>query len=62
MAEVSSMYSESTTQTYSFNTPEGKPAEAQCGRVVLSSFHIANTFTGTERFPAECDDAPLTPQ
>ncbi len=48
------------TQTYSFNTPVGADGAAQCGRVVYSGFHIANS--GGSAFPAECNASPLTPQ
>jgi len=55
------IYSASDTQTYSFNTPVGKPAESQCGRVVYSSFHIASKAFGTT-YPGECTAGPLTQQ
>jgi hypothetical protein len=54
------IYSASTTQTYSFNTPVDTDAADQCGRVVYSSFHIA-TGAGSS-FPSECSAAPLTTQ
>lgn len=54
------VYSASTTQTYSFNTPIGTAAEDQCGRVVYSSFHIASGAGAS--FPSECTTAPLTTQ
>lgn len=48
-------------QSFTFNTPIDAAAEQQCGRFAYSSFHIAGaSFSAT--FPAECDDAPLTPQ
>ena len=50
------------TQTYSFNTPVGAAAEAQCGRVVYSGFHIANPTGGGAAFPGECSATPLSPQ
>lgn len=54
------VYSTTTTQTYSFNTPVGADAASQCGRVVYSSFHIAHGAGAS--FPSECTSAPLTPQ
>ena len=54
------VYSSTTTQTYSFNTPVGADAANQCGRVVYSSFHIASGAGAS--FPSECTTAPLTPQ
>lgn len=53
-----------SVQHFTFNTPVGKAADQQCGRVVFSDFHVVSpsdpgsTFT----FPAECTDGPLTPQ
>lgn len=47
-------------ETYSFNTPVPADPAAQCGRVVYSGFHIAQSGGGT--FPAECSNTPLTPQ
>ncbi|HEY2513077.1 MAG TPA: carboxypeptidase regulatory-like domain-containing protein [Polyangiaceae bacterium] len=46
-----------------FNTPVGKPAAQQCGRVVYSDLHV--TGSGETDFPADCDaedPAPLTAQ
>jgi hypothetical protein len=54
------LYSSTDTQTYSFNTPVAAAPADQCGRVVYSSFHIAND-SGTS-FPTECTAAKLTPQ
>lgn len=54
------VYSSSTTQTYSFNTPVGTDAASQCGRVVYSSFHIASGAGAS--FPSECNNTPLTAQ
>lgn len=54
------VYSATTSQTYSFNTPVGAAADAQCGRVVYSSFHIASGAGAS--FPSECTSAPLTAQ
>lgn len=48
------------TQTYSFNTPVGANADAHCGRVVYSGFHIASG--AGQAFPSECNTSPLTPQ
>jgi hypothetical protein len=54
------IYSSTDTQTYSFNTPVGAATPDQCGRVVYSSFHIANG--GGLVFPSECNTDPLTGQ
>lgn len=51
------------TQQFSFNTPYGAPAEASCGRVAYSGFHVAavegvgdgrNGAFGTALFPEHC--------
>lgn len=50
---------------FSFNTPVGVDAGAQCGRIVFNDFHTVNVFGGqTGIFPSECSNraAPLTPQ
>lgn len=45
----------------SFNTPIGKSADAQCGRVVYSDFHVSTSeVVATSPFPSECIDGPLT--
>jgi hypothetical protein len=59
-------------QQFSFNTPFGAPADAVCGRVAYSGFHVAPTGGGsapfaTKIFPEHCRDAlanngDLTPQ
>ncbi len=54
------LYSSTDTQTYSFNTPVAAAAADQCGRVVYSSFHIANDSGNS--FPSECTPDKLTPQ
>ncbi len=54
------VYSTNSPQTYSFNTPVGSVDDAQCGRVVYSSFHIATGAGAT--FPSECTNTPLTTQ
>jgi hypothetical protein len=51
----------STVQHFTFNTPVGAAATAQCGRVVYSSFHVA-AGGGSGTFPAGCSTTPLTPQ
>jgi hypothetical protein len=48
-------------ELYSFNTPIGKAAAEQCGRVVFSAFHVVHQGQSTA-FPAACSSAPLTPQ
>jgi hypothetical protein len=46
---------------YTFNTPVS--ATTQCGHVIYSDFHVANSATGPATFfPAECDSNPLTTQ
>jgi hypothetical protein len=54
---------------YTFNTPYGAPDDQQCGKVLLSDFHLesislaklgANVFHYT--FPAECDTNAMTAQ
>lgn len=50
------------TQQFSFNTPYGAPAEASCGRVAYSGFHVAaaeaggnaNGAFGNAVFPEHC--------
>jgi len=54
--------SPATLQHYTFNTPVGVPAEAQCGRVVYSDFHVLDSRSDGTTFPATCDDKPLSPQ
>jgi hypothetical protein len=46
---------------YTFDTPVGQTN--QCGHVIYSDFHVANTASSPATvFPAECDAAPLTAQ
>ncbi len=52
---------------YSFNTPVGKPAEEQCGRVVFNDFHVSDTSGdyasgGPRVFPNGCKTTSPTPQ
>jgi hypothetical protein len=52
-------------QHFTFNTPIGAAPDKQCGRVVFSQFHVAESDTGlgpSERFPMACDNRPMTPQ
>jgi hypothetical protein len=54
------------TQQFSFSTPYGAPAEASCGRVAYSGFHVAATGGSSTPFidavfPAHCV-GPLTDQ
>ncbi len=58
-------YSGSATVHFTFNTPIGKPADQQCGRVLFDDFHVENTsFAPTvgALFPAECAPGSMTPQ
>ncbi|MBN9160109.1 MAG: carboxypeptidase regulatory-like domain-containing protein [Myxococcales bacterium] len=54
------IYSSTTAQTYSFNTPVGAEPEEQCGRAFYSSFHVTTGAGGT--FPRQCSNAPMTAQ
>ncbi len=47
---------------YTFNTPVGLPAGAQCGKVLFSDFHVVPHAVMGGTFPAECDASPMTPQ
>ncbi len=50
-------------QQFSFNTPYAAPAEAACGRVAYSGFHVSLGNTNMAIFPAHCTATPdLTPQ
>jgi hypothetical protein len=52
-----------TVQHYTFNTPVGTAPANQCGRVLFSDFHVANSSNSGQTFPKECGaDAPLTAQ
>jgi hypothetical protein len=60
----------STVQHFTFNAPIGAPADKQCGRVVYSNFHVADSkprpviFPGLIRgvFPKDCANAAMTAQ
>ena len=47
---------------FTFNTPVTAQVDDQCGRVVFSDFHVANSSNGGKVFPNECDNNPMTPQ
>jgi hypothetical protein len=51
---------------YTFDTPVAYAPNPlptkRCGRVLYSDFHVAQSTTGTNVFPNECVDGPLTPQ
>lgn len=47
---------------FTFNTPVSAKPDDQCGRVVFSDFHVANSSNGGKTFPNECDNNPMTPQ
>ncbi|MFO0606105.1 MAG: hypothetical protein U0324_23225 [Polyangiales bacterium] len=51
-----------TVQHLTFNTPVGAAADAQCGRVLFSDFHVSGARTGGRTFPMECSNTPLTAQ
>lgn len=52
-----------STQHFTFNTPIGKPAADQCGKVIYSNFHVVGSDDfSTVFFPKECTDGPLTAQ
>lgn len=51
-------------QHLTFNAPVGAPDDQQCGRVVFSQFHVADSGSvrANETFPRDCDNNPMTPQ
>ena len=55
-----------STKYMTFNTPVGAAPADQCGRVVYSDIHVANTSspsnTSSTSFPSLCDTSPLTAQ
>jgi len=56
-----------TVQHFTFNTPVGAAADKQCGRVVFSTFHVAEEDTNPlaifdRLFPRDCSNRPMTPQ
>jgi hypothetical protein len=51
-----------TSVHYTFNTPVGKPADSQCGRVLFDDYHVENASSGGKTFPNECSNTPMTPQ
>jgi hypothetical protein len=57
-----SMISQQILHHYTFNTPVGAPADAQCGRVVYSAFHVNDAQSDNSTYPAECNDKPMTAQ
>lgn len=63
-ASVQWMYNQSTVDHfplhYTFDTPVG--GSNQCGRVVFSDFHVANSASSGTTFPAECPGVPMTAQ
>lgn len=54
---------EVSVQHLTFNTPVGTPAEEQCGRVLFSDFHVADSSgTNGTSFPDECGSGAMTAQ
>ncbi len=52
-----------TAQHFTFNTPIGADAGAQCGKVVYSDFHVAaSEAADAGAFPLACLGGPLTAQ
>ena len=49
-------------QQFSFNTPYASPAEAVCGRVAYSGFHVSIGMTNGTTFPSVCGTGDLTKQ
>lgn len=57
------IYTPNQVLQYAFNTPVGGAANAQCGRVVFSDFHVtSNAMSQGTTFPAECPSGPMTAQ
>lgn len=53
----------SSIQHLTFNTPIGAMPDQQCGRVVFSQFHVAESDTPFDGvFPRACDNSPMSPQ
>jgi hypothetical protein len=47
---------------YSFNTPLGADAEAQCGRAVYTDIHVSSGDGSGGEFPGNCTTKGMTPQ
>jgi hypothetical protein len=50
------------TKFYSFNTPVGAAASAQCGRGVYTDIHVSSGDDSTGTFPANCKTSGFTAQ
>jgi hypothetical protein len=54
---------QSAVQQYSFHTPVGSSADAICGKVLYSAFHVSGASDNyDEVFPRHCESGPLTAQ
>ena len=47
---------------FTFNTPVTAQPDDQCGRVVFSDFHVADSYNTGIAFPGECSNNGMTPQ